>query len=71
MNAARLHLALTILWVTLAIPTLLWWRESVLWVALMSLYANVAGHWAAYQAAHAECEVKTLIEENKQPNVSR
>jgi hypothetical protein len=25
---------------------LLWWRESILWVAFMSLYANVASHWS-------------------------
>jgi hypothetical protein len=48
------HLAMTFGWAVLLVPTLLWWRESVLWVALMSLYANVAGHWAAYQAARAE-----------------
>lgn len=50
----HLHAALTLLWVLLAVPTLLWWRDSVAWVALMSLYANVAGHWAAWQAARAE-----------------
>lgn len=50
----RLHAALTGLWLLLAIPTVLWWRDSVAWVALMSLYANVAGHWAAWQAARAE-----------------
>lgn len=55
---ARLHLALTVLWSLLLVPTLLWWRESVLWVAVMSLYANVVGHWSAYQAARAEQRVE-------------
>jgi hypothetical protein len=41
-------------WLLLALPTLLWWRNSILWVAFMSLYANVAAHWAAAQAAEAE-----------------
>jgi hypothetical protein len=50
----RVHLALTLVWVALAVPTLLWWRDSVAWVAAMSLYANVAGHWAAFQASRAE-----------------
>lgn len=45
---------LALVWAVLAIPTVLWWRESILWVAFMSLYANVAGHWAAYQGARAE-----------------
>lgn len=41
-------------WAVALIPTLLWWKESILWVAFMSLYANVVGHWSAYQASHAE-----------------
>lgn len=43
-------------------PTLLWWRDSILWVAFMSLYANVASHWAAAQAAE--------VDEHNQPNGS-
>ena len=46
----RGHLALTLVWLLLIVPTLLFWRESVLWVALMSIWANVASHAAAYQA---------------------
>jgi len=36
------------------VPTVLLWRDSVLWVALMSVWANVAGHWSAWQATRAE-----------------
>lgn len=50
----HLHAILTLLWALLAVPTVMWWRNSVAWVAAMSLYANVAGHWAAWQAARAE-----------------
>lgn len=50
----RIHAVLTWVWLLLAIPTVLWWRDSVSWVAAMSLYANVAGHWAAWQASRAE-----------------
>jgi hypothetical protein len=50
----RFHLAATLFWAALAIPTLLWWRSSIMWVAFMSLYANVASHWAAWQASRAE-----------------
>jgi hypothetical protein len=48
------HKAMTVIWIVLIIPTLLWWRESILWVAFMSLYANIATHWGAYQSARAE-----------------
>lgn len=51
---AGVHLTLTTVWALLTIPTLVWWRESILWVAFMSLYANVAAHWSAFQGARAE-----------------
>lgn len=53
-KATMLHKILTAAWASALIPTLLWWRESILWVAFMSLYANIVGHWGAYQAARAE-----------------
>ena len=42
---------MTAAWALSAIPTLLWWRDSILWVAFMSIWANVASHWAAAEAA--------------------
>lgn len=48
------HLGMMIVWAVLLVPTLLWWTESVLWVAIMSLYANFVGHFSAYQAARSE-----------------
>lgn len=50
----KLHLGLTIVWAVLAVPTVIWWSESILWVALISVYANVAAHWSAYQGSRAE-----------------
>lgn len=50
----RFHATLTLIWLTLVIPTLIWWSESILWVALMSVWANVAGHFAGWQGARAE-----------------
>jgi hypothetical protein len=50
----RIHTTLTLIWVALVLPTLLWWRDSVEWVAVMSLWANIAAHWAAAQGARAE-----------------
>lgn len=32
------------IWVALGYPTVVWWKESVLWVAGMSLYTIVNGH---------------------------
>lgn len=54
---SSVHLTLSVVWGVLLVPTLLWWRDSVLWVAVMSLYANLVGHWSAYQAARAEEKV--------------
>lgn len=48
---AWVHLGLAGAWVLLLVPTLLWWRESVLWVATISVYANVVGHLSAVEAA--------------------
>jgi len=53
-NWARVHLVLTAAWMLAIMPTLLWWRDSVLWVAMMSLWANIASHFAAWQASRAE-----------------
>lgn len=50
----RFHLAMTTFWALMLIPTLIWWKDSILWVAGMSLYANVVGHFSAWQAARAE-----------------
>jgi hypothetical protein len=52
--AAKINLVFGVAWCVAIIPTLLWWKDSVLWVALMSLWANIASHFAAYLAAKAE-----------------
>jgi hypothetical protein len=50
----RFHLTMTGTWATLIVPTLLWWSNSVLWVALMSAWANIMAHFAAYMAGRTE-----------------
>lgn len=50
----QFHKYATMVWITLLIPSLLLWRESILWVILMSVWANIAAHWAAYQASKSE-----------------
>lgn len=57
-RAAILHYTLAGVWVLLLIPTLVWWKNSVLWVAAMSLYANFVGHLSAAKAARAEQEAE-------------
>lgn len=50
----KAHLAMSFLWIILAIPSVIWWKNSVLWVIIISIYANVVGHLAGYTAARAD-----------------
>lgn len=50
----RFHLLMMFVWCGLAVPGLIWWKESILFVIILSLYANFAGEFAAYQGARAE-----------------
>lgn len=50
----RFNAVMTIVWLALVVPTVLLWRESILWIALMSVWANVAGHMGAWAGARAE-----------------
>ncbi|HII0436904.1 TPA: hypothetical protein ACYX9L_000280 [Klebsiella pneumoniae] len=50
----RCHLVAAVMWVVLAIPSLIWWKDSVLWVILISIYANIVGHLSGYSAARAD-----------------
>ena len=47
---SRRHLILGWVWIVLAVPALLWWKDSVLFVILLSLYANAEASFAAHQA---------------------
>ncbi|QIG30758.1 monooxygenase [Leclercia adecarboxylata] len=71
-SLAKFHLILALVWAMLTIPTLLWWKNSILWVSLMSIYAIVVSHLAAYSAAHAEKAANNALnqsEETKQKTV--
>ncbi|WP_416520020.1 hypothetical protein [Streptomyces achromogenes] len=57
-RAAVLHYCMAAVWAFLVIPTLLFWKNSVLWVAAMSLYANFVGHLSAAKASRAEQEAE-------------
>lgn len=51
---AYYHGLMMVVWPILAIPTILWWKDSVLWVACLSLYANFASEFAAWHASRTE-----------------
>lgn len=50
----RLHAALTLVWLLIAVPGILWWRDSVPFLVGVSIYANFVGHASSWQAARAE-----------------
>jgi hypothetical protein len=54
-SQSRLHLGLTVFWATLVLPTAL---------SAMSLYANLASHWAAFEAARASEAAQAAIQDS-------
>lgn len=50
----RFHATMTVIWLLLIVPTVLWWQNSITWVIVMSLWANIAAHAAAFQASRSE-----------------
>lgn len=52
---ARFHAAVTILWlVMIPVSVFTGLKQSVPFLVFLSLWALVAGHWSAWQAARAE-----------------
>jgi hypothetical protein len=49
-----MHYGAACLWLLLSIPTVLIWKNSILWIAFMSIYAIVIAHLSAAQASRAE-----------------
>lgn len=56
---SRIHAALAVTWALLLVPSLLWWRDSLIWVIAMSCYANCAGSMASWMAARADANSPT------------
>jgi hypothetical protein len=46
----RFHLISMVVWALLIIPTVVFWHDSILWIAFMSIYAIVVSHFAAWRA---------------------
>lgn len=57
----RVHGALTVLWLFLAFPAVVYWRNSVPFLVAVSVYANFVGHWSSYQAAKAEKNLEEVV----------
>lgn len=49
-----MHAVMTVVWFGAVAPTVIWWHDSVLWIALISCYANAVGHFSAWQGSRAE-----------------
>lgn len=45
------HLLLGIFWIIMAVPTLIFWKDSILLVLIMSLYANIESSFSAWEAS--------------------
>ena len=43
-----------------------WWISSVTYVAALSIWALVAGHWSSWQAARVEVEQRRQEDEREQ-----
>jgi hypothetical protein len=50
----RFHGIATIIWALLVLPTMLLWKNSIPWLAGMSVWANLASHFSAWQASRTE-----------------
>jgi hypothetical protein len=60
---------LTIFWIfMIPISLITGWIHSVTYVAALSLWALVSGHWSAWQAARVEVRQEELSPEGKLPS---
>lgn len=50
----RTHVVGFFIWLGLLIPTLGWWKASIVYVVFQSWYANWVGHFSSIQAARTE-----------------
>lgn len=65
---ADFHMFCTILWIVLIIPTLWLWADSVTWVLLISIYANIVSHAGASSAAKGAKKIEEIIVEGEKEN---
>lgn len=58
----RVHRAATVTCVVLAVPAVLWWRESILFVILLSLATQAYTSLGAAEAADDQTVIRELKE---------
>ena len=56
----RVHGGLTIMWALLMAPAILLWKDSVPFLVCISVWANIAGSAASWQAARADRNSPTV-----------
>ncbi len=61
MNTPKAHVRINavaiVIWGILAVPTILYWSESLIWIVAMSWYAIFISHITAYIASMSEVKV--------------
>ena len=60
-----IHITLALVWICLAIPTVLFWSESILWILMISIYANVGAHISAWEGAKNDDKIDEILERLK------
>ena len=61
---------LTVFWIVMIpVSIVTHWINSVTYVAALSLWALVSGHWSAWQAARVEVEQQRELEEKEHEDI--
>jgi hypothetical protein len=55
-----LHGWLAAFWAVLAVPSMIWWKDSIPYLVGLSVYAVVAGHLASWQSTKTEARQRTV-----------
>lgn len=58
-TARRVHAVLSVVWLVLSVPSMIWWRNSISYLVFVSVYAIVVSHWSAWQGAKAETAARS------------
>lgn len=59
----KFHGYATVFWIAMAVPSMIWWKNSIAYLVGLSVYAVVTGHWSAFQASATEVKQDQMIEE--------
>lgn len=54
----HIHATSALIWVVQVPPALIWWKDSITYVVIMSLWACIMGSVSAWQGTRAEEEAK-------------